>query len=186
MARVFIVINCILVFHGNRACSLSRPARHGNSEIYSVGAVCRAWYESPQYHFGITVRTASPTNPRIIISRALHCIMPSFSIFNVPTHRRLQTLCLLLFNWPSTLLAGLALMIAMLYVGGWPRLFMLAYLGFILLIDKGLLLCWMQFRVPLSVWVCVLPVAFLFLWLAGCFLSNLVCGRCNGRSSILA
>jgi 2-acylglycerol O-acyltransferase 2 len=63
--------------------------------------------------------------------------MVRLSVFNVPMHRRLQTAALLCFNWPTTLLAGLTIMVACMYFNTILRYLMLAYVGFILLVDTG-------------------------------------------------
>lgn len=63
--------------------------------------------------------------------------MARFSILNVPKHRRLQTAAVVLANWPTTLLAGLALTGLCLWAGGALRYFTLAYIAFILLLDSG-------------------------------------------------
>ena len=68
-----------------------------------------------------------------------------WSILNVPLERRIQTAAVLLANWPSTLLAGLAVLVFCVAYGGVLRYFMLAYVGWIIFLDKG---AWKGASVP--------------------------------------
>jgi hypothetical protein len=84
-------------------------------------------------------RTFTPTlqPPRVDSIVCSNVGMARFSVLNVPMHRRLQTAALLCFNWPTTLLGGLVVMVACLYFNTVLRYLMLAYIGFILLVDTG-------------------------------------------------
>ena len=59
-----------------------------------------------------------------------------WSVFNVPKERRLQTLAVIAGTWPTSLMVSLTLMCLLIYLGGWYRIAMLVYLGFIFTIDR--------------------------------------------------
>lgn len=63
--------------------------------------------------------------------------MSRYSVFNVPVQRRLQMAALCVANWPTTLIGGLILMTYFLYINTVLRVLMLAYIGYIILIDNS-------------------------------------------------